>query len=165
MDPLRRIGEKIKRRWSTETRCLELSSPTVMLPVQPTMRAEVCLRESSTFHSSKWSVCVATDCIVPTAIVSARLESHRSPVCLFFVCLCQVDDSAKDTQLVQHLIHTEAPVFLVVASSLYRALTVAAGSQHITQWYPRIVSKVRAEVQEGLHGFIRWLNSNSTRVS
>jgi len=99
------------------------------------------------------------------AIVSVRMKSDRSPVCSLFVCLCQVDDSAKDTQLVQHLIHTEAPVFLVVASSLYRALTVAAGSQHITQWYPRIVSKVRAEVQEGLHGFIRWLNSNSTRVS
>ena len=80
------------------------------------------------------------------------------------VCVCQVDDSQKDTQLVQHLIHTEAPVFIVVSSVLYRALTVAAGSQHITQWYPRIVAKVRAEVQEGLHGFIRWLNSNSAAV-
>lgn len=65
----------------------------------------------------------------------------------------------------QHLIHSEAPVFIVVSSVVYRALVVAAGSQHITQWYPRIVAKVRAEVQEGLHGFIRWLNTNSSQVS
>ena len=82
-----------------------------------------------------------------------------------FLFSCQVDDSQKDTQLVQHLIHTEAPVFIVASSVLYRALVVAAGSQHITQWYPRIVAKVRAEVQEGLHGFIRWLNTNSVPVS
>lgn len=64
-----------------------------------------------------------------------------------------------------HLMSTEAPAFIVVASALYRALTIAAGKDHISLWYPRIVAKVRAEVQEGLHGFIRWLNSNSTRVS
>lgn len=64
-----------------------------------------------------------------------------------------------------HLMSTEAPAFIVVASALYRALTIAAGRDHISLWYPRIVAKVRAEVQEGLHGFIRWLNSNSTRVS
>jgi hypothetical protein len=66
--------------------------------------------------------------------------------------------------LVQHLIQSEAPAFIVVSSVLYRALVVAAGSQHITRWYPRIVAKVRAEVQEGLHGFIRWLNTNSVPV-
>lgn len=79
--------------------------------------------------------------------------------------MVQVDDSQKDTQLVAHLIHTEAPVFIVVASSLYRALTVAAAGSHISLWYPRIVKKVLAEVQEGLHGFIRWLNSKTTEVS
>lgn len=65
----------------------------------------------------------------------------------------------------QRLIAEEAPAFLVVCSVLYRALTIAAGTAHITQWYPRIVSKVKSEVQEGLHGFIRWLNSNSFAVS
>jgi hypothetical protein len=85
--------------------------------------------------------------------------------CLHVYGIVQVDDSQKDTQLVAHLIHTEAPVFTVVASSLYRALTVAAAGSHISLWYPRIVKKVLAEVQEGLHGFIRWLNSKTMEVS
>jgi len=104
-------------------------------------------------------------CSLHCSLVSVWLQPSQFAVDVgVCVCVREVDDSQKDTQLVQHLIRSEAPVFIVVSSVLYRALSVAAGSQHITQWYPRIVAKVRAEVQEGLHGFIRWLNSNSVPV-
>jgi hypothetical protein len=75
-----------------------------------------------------------------------------------------VDDSQKDTTLVQHLLSEEAPTALVVFTTIYRALTIAVAHQHISQWYPSIVSNVRSEVQQNLHGFIRWLNSNSEGV-
>ena len=64
----------------------------------------------------------------------------------------------------QHLIREEAPTFLVVCTVLYRALVEAVGTQAISAWYPMIVSKLKAEVQEGLHGFIRWLNAKTTKV-
>jgi len=107
-------------------------------------------------------------CGCATAALFVCSVCSHAPVmfaCLRVYGMVQVDDSQKDTQLVAHLIHTEAPVFIVVASSLYRALTVAAAGSHISLWYPRIVKKVLAEVQEGLHGFIRWLNSKTTEVS
>jgi len=83
---------------------------------------------------------------------------------VYFPFFRPVSDSHKDTTLVARMLSEEAPVFLVVCSTLYRALTIAVGSQNITCWYPSIVAKVKAEVQEGLHGFIRWLNANTTQV-
>jgi len=82
--------------------------------------------------------------------------------CALYVC--QVDETQKDSHLVQHLIREEAPTFLVVCTVLYRALVEAVGTQAISAWYPMIVSKLKAEVQEGLHGFIRWLNAKTTKV-
>jgi hypothetical protein len=76
----------------------------------------------------------------------------------------QVDDSRKDSHLVHRLIREEAPAFLVVCSVLYRALVVAVGDQPIAAWYPALVAKLKAEVQEGLHGFIRWLNVTTAPV-
>jgi hypothetical protein len=76
-----------------------------------------------------------------------------------------VSDARKDSRLVYRLIREEAPVFLVVCSVLYRALVVAVRAEPIASWYPAIVAKLKAEVQEGLHGFIRWLNARSAPVS
>jgi hypothetical protein len=75
-----------------------------------------------------------------------------------------VAESQKDSRLVHRLIAEEAPTFIVVCTVLYRALVEAVGDESIAAWYPAIVSKLKAEVQEGLHGFIRWLNAKTAKV-
>jgi hypothetical protein len=61
-------------------------------------------------------------------------------------------------------VQTEAPVFLVVCSVFYRALVLAVGADPIQSWYPTLCQRLKAEIAEDLHGFIRVLNASTTKV-
>ena len=49
-------------------------------------------------------------------------------------------------------------MFLVVCSVFYRALVLAVGADPIQSWYPTLCQRLKAEIAEDLHGFIRVLD-------